>query len=131
MSARRCSVNDNIFVPFTGCRSRAQCSEGLDSFTPPPPSVEQGLITVLLSREGEGLAHDPMAREGLSPELGSVDPLRWTQNLSSLLLEEPTQTRGPGELWTLPSHCWGTAVSKCNRQGGNENRARKGRQTCR
>ena len=98
---------------------------------PPPPSVEQGLITVLLSREGEGLAHDPMAREGLSPELGSVDPLRWTQNLSSLLLEEPTQTRGPGELWTLPSHCWGTAVSKCNRQGGNENRARKGRQTCR
>lgn len=34
MSARRCSVNDNIFVPFTGCRSRAQCSEGLDSFTP-------------------------------------------------------------------------------------------------
>lgn len=66
---------------------------GTDSMLSPPSIVP-------LSGDGVGLPHEPMAREGLSPKLDSMDPALGTQNLSSPqgLLEKPVQTRGPGGL---------------------------------
>lgn len=80
------------------------------------PMGADSVLSVPLSREVAGLPQDSMAREGLRPELGSMDPALWIQNLSSLLLEEPMQTRGLGELWTLPYNVLGEGDAVCQGQ---------------